>query len=98
MRYVTVDEITGKVVNAGQVTNVAQLEEPGIAQRHLPEGDWVAGSDPAIGDEWDGQVPTTFTRPGGELDAMSAAELLDRMAQQRDDMSATEAALRAKLV
>lgn len=97
MRYVTIDEITGKVVNVGQVAGPAQLEDAGEARRHIVETDWAAGSDPAVGDEWDGQIPTTFTRPGSELDNLSAQELLDRMAEQRAAMAETETALRQRL-
>lgn len=96
-RYVTIDEITGKVVNVGQATNLNLLEDPGEARRHIAEDDWVTGSDPAIGDEWDGQIPTTFTRPGDELADKSISDLLDCQAELRAQSAAVDNELRSRL-
>lgn len=98
MRFVTINEITGKVVNVGQVNNQAQLTQPPEAHRHIVEADWVVGSDPGIDDEWDGQVPTTFTSPGNELNALSISELLDKQAQGRAEAEAIDEAIRARVV
>ena len=97
IRYVTVNEITGKVVNVGQVPFISSLDQPAEAQRHIVESDWVEGSDPAIDDEWDGQSPTTFTKPATELNSLSIGELLDRLAVQQAEQAATQDALRALL-
>jgi len=93
VRYVTVNEVTGKVVNVGQVGSERTLESPGINQRHILETDWVVGSDPALNDEWDGQTPTTFLRPAETVEEMSADEILNEMALHE----ATGAALRERL-
>lgn len=97
MRYATVNEVTGKVINVDQVGSSSQLDDPPVNSRHIVETDWVAGQDPAIGDEWDGRIPTTFTRPANELVDLTAQELLDRLAAQRAEAQATEDALRALL-
>lgn len=97
MRYVTIDEITGKVVNVGQVASIGQLEDPGEARRNIVEDDWVPGSNPAVGDEWDGQIPTTFTTPGNDLADQGIGELLDRQAELRAQSAAVDEEIRNRL-
>jgi hypothetical protein len=91
IRYVTVNELTGKVVNVDQAASISQISEPPVLHRNIVEADWVPGSDPKIGDEWDGQSPTTFTPPpeNTELSNMTRDELL---ALQRSSTAAIEAA------
>jgi hypothetical protein len=74
-RYVTVDENTGKIVGVGQATNVAQLGEPSLGQRHIFESHWavtVPPQSPGVGDEWNGEDPTTFTTPVVDPNAFPA--------------------------
>jgi hypothetical protein len=85
-RYVTVNEITGKVVGVDQVTNASQVGDPPELHRHIFESDWAVTTPPqtpAIDDEWDGQIPTTFTRP-------AVGELPSTVQEAWDDVKAAE--------
>lgn len=82
MRYVTVNEITGKVVGVGDVSNRNLAGEPSQFERHIFEEDWAVTEppqNPSIGDEWDGAANPTFTSPPSDLSQMDRDQLLTEL-------------------
>ena len=94
-RFVTINELTGKIVGVG--TGIAsQVGEPPLSHRHIFEAGWAVTSplqDPAIGDEWDGQDPTTFSRPVVDPDALpaTAQDAWDNIQTAKAEVTAAEA-------
>lgn len=67
MRAVLIDLASATVVNTFTFDSADDLTAANVAQapqaRWIGDTDWVAGSTPDFGDQWDGNVPALFVTP-----------------------------------
>ena len=90
IRYVIVSDLTTTVIDVRSANSLNAIDAAPSLHRNIVETDWVEGSNPAIGDQWDAQIPATFVTPAlpTQLSEMTGDQLLDLQRQSTGTINA----------